>query len=418
MVGRDVTEVRVKPVRRIGGLALVGALLGAALAFVPGCGSDEDTASGPLPAQTEAQVREIVRIFQETNNTPGVLIGIWSPEGTFVSATGVADLATGEPLNTDMQFKIASQTKTFVAHLILQLVGEGKVSLDDHISKWIAGVPNGDRIAIRQILNHTGGLANGFSHPDIVSQLANGCTVDYILTTEATAPPVAAPGTTWSYSNYGFALLGRVVELVTGQDLSTVIQQRIAAPLGLRRTLLPTSGNGLTAPFTHGYGTGEVAPTQAPTVADDGTGIPASCLWAHGGMVSTLDDLRVWSEALATGALLEPEVWEQAQENAISFEFEGNYNGPGRWKYGLGFVETGEFLGGAGSFVGYESTAMYSPARQTSIVVVSTKQPNAITPPLMFQALAMAVFGADIGFGLTIEQALEPNYFGADPPTY
>lgn len=160
--------------------------------------------------------------------------------------------------------------------------------------------------------------------------MASGCTVDYILTTEATAPPAAAPGTTWSYSNYGFALLGRVVELVTAQDLSTVIQERIAAPLGLRRTLLPTSGNGLTAPFTHGYGTGEVAPTQAPTVADDATGIPASCRWAHGGMVSTLDDLRrVWSQALATGALLEPEVWEQAQENSISFEFEGNYNGPG-----------------------------------------------------------------------------------------
>ena len=80
-------------------------------------------------------------------------------------------------------------------------------------------------------------------------------------------------------------------------------------PLGLRRTLLPTSGNGLTPPFSHGYGTGEVAPTQPPTAADEATALPASCLWAHGGMVSTLADMRVWSEALATGALLEPDVW-------------------------------------------------------------------------------------------------------------
>ena len=106
---------------------------------------------------------------------------------------------------------------------------------------------------------------------------------------------------------------------------------------------------------------------------------------------------------------------EQAKRNAIPFEFALNYNGPGRWKYGLGFVETGGFIGGAGSFFGYESTAMYSPDRRTSIVVVSTKQPNAITPPPMFQALAMAVFGQHIGFGLTPEQALKPNSFGAGP---
>ena len=133
-------------------------------------------------------------------------------------------------------------------------------------------------------------------------------------------------------------------------------------------------------------------------------------------MVSTLADMHIWSEALATGALLKPAVWSQAKKNAIPFEFAQNYNGPGRWKYGLGFVESGGFIGGTGSFAGYESTAMYSPDRRTSIEVVSTKQPNAITPPPMFQALAMTVFGQHIGFGLTIEQALEPNYFDGGAP--
>lgn len=226
-------------------------------------------------------------------------------------------------------------------------------------------MPNGDEIIIRQILNHTSGLGDGFSLPAIQARLAVGCTVDFLLTTEATAPPIAAPRVKWSYSNYGYNLLGRVVELVTGQDLSTAIEQRIAIPLGLSRTLLPTSGNGLTPPFSHGYGTGEVAPTQAPTAADDATAMPASCLWAHGGMVSTLADMHVWSEALATGALVEPAVWREAQRNALPFEFALDYNGPGRWKYSLGFVETGGFIGGAGSFLGYESTAMYSPERRS-----------------------------------------------------
>jgi len=407
--------------RRIGVLAAVGALVGGGSAFgASGAGaaspSGARAASGPLPAQTEAKVRQIVQRFRDVNRTPGVLVGIWSPRGIFVRASGDADLATGKPLKAGMQFKIASQTKTFTANLILQLVGEGKVSLGDHVSKWIAGVPNGDRITIRELLNHTSGLGDGFSLPAIQSQLATGCTVDQLLMIEASAPPVAAPGTKWSYSNYGYNLLGRVVELVTGQDLSTAIQQRIARPLGLRRTLLPPSGNGLSVPFTHGYGTGEVAPTQAPTASDDATALPGSCLWAHGGMVSTLSDMRVWSRALATGALLKPAVWRQAKKNAIPFEFAQNYNGPGRWNYGLGFVESGGFIGGTGSFAGYESTAMYSPARRTAIQVVSTKQPNAITPPPMFQALAMAVFGPHIGFGLTPAQALKPNTFGAEGP--
>ena len=87
-----------------------------------------------------------------------------------------------------MQFKIASQTKTFTADLILQLVGEGKVSLDDHISKWIAGVPNGDQITIRQLLNHTSGLADGFTSPSRPRTGVTGCTVEELLTAEAKVP--------------------------------------------------------------------------------------------------------------------------------------------------------------------------------------------------------------------------------------
>lgn len=129
-------------------------------------------------------------------------------------------------------------------------------------------------------------------------------------------------------------------------------------------------------------------------------------------MVSTLSDMRIWSRALATGALLEPAVWAEATRNMAPFAFTGNYNGPGTWRYGLGFVESGGFIGGEGSFAGYESTTMYSPTLRTSIEVVSTKNPNAITPPPMFQALAMAVHGTGLGFGLTPQQALTPSFAG------
>jgi D-alanyl-D-alanine carboxypeptidase len=405
--------------RQIGVLAVAVALLGGASALGSisagaAAPSEGSTASGPLPARTQAKLQRIVRRFQETNRTPGVVVAIWTPSGRFVTATGFADLATRRRLKTDMQFKIASQTKTFTANLILQLVGEGKVTLDDRISKWIAGVPNGHRITIRQILNHTSGLGDGFSLPAIQAKLATGCTVDELLTIEATAPPVAAPGATWSYSNYGYNLLGRVVELATGQDLSTAIRRRIAIPLGLRRTRLPASGTGLTAPFTRGYGTGEVFPTQAPKVSDDATDLPGSCLWAHGGMVSTLSDMRIWSRAPATGALLKPAVWRGARKNAVPFEFSLNYNGPGRWKYGLGFVESGGFIGLAASPATSRPLCTRALAgRRSSWCRPNSPMRSRLRP--CSRRLRWRYSAPTSASGSPPAQALAPNYFGADP---
>jgi D-alanyl-D-alanine carboxypeptidase len=342
-------------------------------------------------------------------------VGIWSPKGTFVSARGTADLATGMPLTTHMQYKVASQTKAFTGNLILQLVGEGKVSLDDHISKWVAGVPNGDQITIRQLLNMTSGLGAGFLSSEAnIAKLSNGgCTEADVLAAGASQPPVAPPGTKWVYSNYGYDLLGRVVELVTGENIASAIEQRIVKPLGLHRTLLPTSGNGLSVPFTHGYVASGNATTRSPVVAsDDVTTLATSCFGASGGMVSTLSDMHVWIQALATGALLKPAVWAEAQQGAFPYAFSDNYNGPGRWLQGLGFVESGGFIGKEGSLPGYEGIAMYSPSRHTTIEVVVTKQGNAITPTRMFQALAMDLYGPDLGFGLTPAQALAPSYTG------
>ena len=96
----------------------------------------------------------------------------------------------------------------------------------------------------------------------------------------------------------------------------------------------------------------------------------------------------------------------------FSFAFSDNYNGPGRWRQGLGFVETGGFIGKEGSLPGYESITMYSPSRQTTIAVVSTKQPGTVTPTRMLQALAMDLYGPNIGFGLTPAQAVAPSYTG------
>ncbi|MGH9079844.1 MAG: hypothetical protein ACRDYE_07195 [Acidimicrobiales bacterium] len=129
-------------------------------------------------------------------------------------------------------------------------------------------------------------------------------------------------------------------------------------------------------------------------------------------MVSKLSDLPLWARALGTGALLKPAVWREALKDLIPYDFSDHYNGPGRWLQGLGFVESGGFIGKERRFRGFESITMYSPSRQTTIVVVSTKQPNAVTPTRMSQALAMDVYDPNIGMSLSPAQAITPTYMG------
>jgi D-alanyl-D-alanine carboxypeptidase len=358
---------------------------------------------GTFSTSTQAKLSGVLAQFLGTTHAPGVLVAIHSPEGNWVSGRGLSDLSTMKPLEPWMQYKIGSQTKAFTATLILQLVGEGKLSLDDDIARWVPSVPNGQQITIRQLLNHTSGLGDVFSVPAIQNKLLTGCTVTELLSAGATLAPVAAPGTKWAYSNYGYDLLGRVAELVTGRDLSTLIRQRIAEPLGLQETYLPVSGNGLEAPYTRGYAAGA---TRAPTTEDDATPLPQSCLWAAGGMDSDMSDLTIWSRALATGALVKPQVWKEAQADQVPVSIPQLGRGSITW--GLGFIASGGFIGHQGGMPGYESISMYSPALHASVVLMANKQFNAIPPMALFHALALTAFGQRVDFGVTISQALEP----------
>jgi D-alanyl-D-alanine carboxypeptidase len=353
-----------------------------------------------LPAAVQDRLDEIVAQYRADTKTPGLMAAVWTPDGRWATALGEAEISTSTPLNTDMQYRIASQTKPFVADLVLQLVGEGRVGLDDPIGKWVAGVPNGDAITILQLLNHTGGLGDvafgtgvDLSQPETYRQVQAGCTLDDVL---APTPPDLEPGQRWDYSNYGYALLGRVAELAGEDSLANLIRTRITEPLGLARTYLPTtSGSGLAQPYAHGYAAAPDHPDAAPV---DVTNLgEASCLWAYGGMVSTLDDLHTWSVALGTGRLLNADVWRQAEADMVPMDSSA-VPGP---SYGLGFMKHGDFIGHQGNWIGYDSATYYSPRLQTSISVVDTgvlAPGDHDSPTMLVERLAAALY-PDADFG-------------------
>ncbi|MFF0817533.1 serine hydrolase domain-containing protein [Rhodococcus sp. NPDC003318] len=295
-------------------------------------------------------------------SVPGAIVGIWGPDGNYVEAHGVADKATGAPMQADFFSRIGSVTKTFTVTGVLQLVDEGKVGLDDPISKYVPGVPDGDRITIRQLARMQSGLANytvseQFQQAFFADPSAP-FTPQQLLGYAFALPPTFPPGEGFEYSNTNTTLLGLVVENVSGMTLPDYVHDKIAVPLQLDDTIFPTT-NAFPEPHAQGY-TNQTADGQEAAATDWNP----SWGWAAGAMISTLDDLRIWGPALATGTLLEPATQEQRLETVTA---PGHPAGVG---YGLGIFDVNGWIGHNGSLPGYQTVVVYLPEQETTLAIM------------------------------------------------
>ncbi|WP_455353295.1 serine hydrolase domain-containing protein [Streptomyces sp. SYSU K217416] len=325
---------------------------------------DTDTDFPQLTPAVAAKLDAAVRQAMREAQVPGVIVGLWAPgKGSYVKAFGVADKATGAPMEAGLNMRIGSETKTFTVTALLRLVDQGKVGLDDTIGTYITGVPNGDRITLRELAGMRSGLFNysedeGFNK-ELTSHPKRPFTPQQLLDYSFKHPVQFAPGEKFEYSNTNLILLGLVVEKVTGRPLHEVIEQDVLEPAGLRRTLFPT-GAEFPDPHAHGY-----TDQSASGKIVDSTGWNPSWAWAAGAMISDLQDLRSWARTLATGTLLTPATQaERLKTTPIGIPGAG---------YGLGIFNVQGWIGHNGSLPGYESLTVYLPeARATMVVLLST----------------------------------------------
>ncbi|MGW6689277.1 serine hydrolase domain-containing protein [Streptomyces sp. NPDC054961] len=336
---------------------------------------DSDTDFPQLTPAVAAQLDAAVRRVMRETGVPGVTVGLWAPgKGSYVKSFGVADKATGAPMEPGLNMRIGSETKTFTVTALLQLVDQGKAGLDDPIGTYIAGVPNGDRITLRELAGMRSGLYNYSEDEDFNKRLDTGSdrpfTPQELLGYSFKHPVQFAPGEEFEYSNTNLILIGLLIEKVTGRPLHEVIQKDVLEPAGLHHTLFPT-GAEFPDPHAHGY-----TDQSASGKIVDSTDWNPSWGWAAGAIISDLQDLRSWSRTLATGALLTPAT--QAQRLKTS-----PVGIPGAG-YGLGIFDVQGWIGHNGSLPGYESLAVYLPeARATLVVLLNTdvlhdgKEPSA-----------------------------------------
>ncbi len=357
--------------RRCGVVAMATALM-----FVSGCGEDStpegtsptattDVSTAPAAEEMDAAVAkrldEAIDKAMDQAAIPGAIIGIWGPDGNYARAFGVADRAGGAPMNTDFYHRIGSQTKTFTITGVLQLADQGKLGLDDPISKYIDGVPEGDKITLRQLARMQSGLANytdtsGFQQAFFADPFRNFTPAE-LLDYAFAEPMKFAPGEGFLYCNTNTVLLGLVVEQISGQSLPDYIRDHITAPLGMSHTSFPTT-NAFPDPHAQGYTTQDA--DNSETTATDWN---PSWGWAAGAMISTLEDMHIWAPALATGKLLTPEMQAQRLQTVATPGM------PSDDGYGVGIFNIGGWIGHNGSLPGYQTVAVYLPEKQSTMAI-------------------------------------------------
>ncbi|MEV5570538.1 serine hydrolase domain-containing protein [Spirillospora sp. NPDC052269] len=242
----------------------------------------------------------------------GVQARLITPEGRNLTATsGVADTRTQSPVSPDGYFRIASVTKAFTATVIHQLISENTLRLDDTVERWLPGAVskngnNGRKITIRHLLQHTSGIHDDY--PDYTSaedfhQHRNDTYTAEQLVARAMNhhPDFRPPGKDWMYSNTGYALLGMIIQRVTGHPWHEEVRTRIVRPLGLQHTFWPGKSPTLPQPHAHTYqqfkpGEPIVDVTEQVALANNG----------EAGLVSTTADLNRFFRALLGGRLLPP----------------------------------------------------------------------------------------------------------------
>jgi len=312
-----------------------------------------------LTAEERTQVDRIVNDTLAATEVPSASIAIVrGGRIVFARAYGKQSETMRTPRD-DAPYQIASVSKQFTAAAILLLAREGKLSLDDTVSRYIPGVTDGDRISIRQLLSHTSGLQDYWPQDYSFKAMATPVTPQGILDRWAKKPLDFAPGTQWQYSNTGYVVAGMIVEKVAGMPLLDFLKQRVFRPLDITAYNQDLAiGKG----FPQGYGRAAMGPVRVATPAAPGW------LFAAGELAMSAGDLAKWDVARLDRKILTPDEW-MLQETPVKLE-DGSSTG-----YGLG-VSIGaangrRFIEHTGEAVGFLSENIVFPDEKAAIVVLT-----------------------------------------------
>lgn len=335
------------------------------------------------PALTTAQIEAAIDQYYRPNEPGAVVLVARDGNTIFRKAYGLADVARGTRMTPDMQLRLGSITKQFTSTAVLMLVDQGKIRLDDDITRFLPDYPTrGKRITIDNLLNHTSGIASYTSQPDFAAHATEDFTVAAMIDRFKNLPLDFEPGTQFRYNNSGYFLLGAIIEKVSGLRYADFLEQRIFEPLGMRDTAYEGRQHGK-ALFVSGHSKGEKGfEASAP--------LSMTQPYAAGALVSTVDDLARWDAAVGAGKLLTSASWQHAfarttlTDGKVSDYAYGWANGTVR---GVPTIEHG------GGINGFNTYAMRVPSAHIYVVVLRNTDSGTTDPETVVKKLAALAVG-------------------------
>jgi CubicO group peptidase (beta-lactamase class C family) len=300
-------------------------------------------------------------------------------------------------------YEIGSITKQFTSAAVMKLVEQGRVKLDDDLSKFVPQFPlQGKKVSIRQLLNHTSGIHSYTSSPGWAKTWNDELSPDAIVKFVAADTFDFAPGSAYRYNNTGYVLLGMVIEKASGQKYAKYLNEQFFKPLGLRQTSYCPSKTS-DAAFALGYSKGASGTERAKF-------LDLSHPFAAGALCSTVGDFAKWQRALDGGKVVSPASY-ALMSTADSL------NSGRKINYGFGLVP-GVFNGHktvshTGGIPGFATAATYVPDDSLSIVVFTNF--DGVSPQTLMQDLLRVAYGvAPVGRAAAVTQAATPSLSAAD----
>jgi CubicO group peptidase (beta-lactamase class C family) len=385
-------------IARIALLTTCAAILVAGCSSTPSTspiGSGTTTTAGPPSASAlkpidQPALQTAVEKAVKEMLVPGAVVAIRTPQGSFIAAVGTTELGKQTAPDGNTHCRIASNSKTMTAALIVLLAQDGKLKLSDPVSTYVPDVPNGGDITVADLLRMRSGLYNYTNAPEFSAQLdadpAKAWTPQEVLKIAFAHPPDDPPNTTYEYNNTNYALLGLIAEKAGGRPLGEQLQDRLFGPHGLQQTSLPaTDDTAIPAPYSHGYmyGGSAYAMVDDPYPADVKAAGRAGTLkpidytlqnpsYAHaaGGAISTAENIETWIRALVSGKVFNADYQRQWLD---SLQAEDPDNPDGQ-KYGYGisyqrFSPTAAMYYHGGEMPGFNSFMGYDPDSDVSLVI-------------------------------------------------
>lgn len=322
--------------------------------------------SAQLFAQSsvEQKIDELLNAYSSQNKLNGVVLVAQKSKVIYQKGFGYRNAEEKIPNDVNSIFQIGSITKQITAAVIMQLQQEGKLSVQDKLSKYFPGFANGDKITIENLLTHTSGIYNYTSDTVIMkSNVTKHYSQDEMMKLFKSYPSDFEPGTRWNYSNSAYSILGYIIEKVEGKPYEKEVRERIFQPLGMTNSGFDFT-NLSSSNKTKGYFSLNPIPIPAPIV-------DSTIAYSAGAVYTTVGDLYKWERAISTDKILKPASWK-----AVFTTFKNKYG----YGWGIDSIYGRLITAHSGGIHGYSSYILRFPQDETVIIAFDNSSSNALSP--------------------------------------